>query len=344
MLPKLSLIMPTHYSEPKHYTSICSLINVAKQYQESVEVIISDNSGDKEKKDFIKKISFGMQNVKLFDAPQEKNFLYAIQQATGEFCFFVGDDDIILPHSIKKILFELDNLGDAIGLTTSIGIAKNDSYEFFLYDKVDSDQVSTRLEGFLESLSKGNLLFYSIVKNEILKEAIELWVSIPNFQAYHDHLVSLFIIIKGRLKRVDACFFIYDMSNWYFLGDRIKSEIRYIRKAGLPDSILVLQRIMLAIEGVKFILKSCNGQKEEKNKMVVAWFSKWFSAWKYSLYSEGYKEVEEVKACPLNELTNEFLNKHLGRKDLSFPDMFNDLCTLYEKYNETGNKYRDFWS
>lgn len=55
MLPKLSLIMPTHYSEPKHYTSICSLINVAKQYQESVEVIISDNSGDKEKKILLKK-------------------------------------------------------------------------------------------------------------------------------------------------------------------------------------------------------------------------------------------------------------------------------------------------
>jgi hypothetical protein len=52
--------MPTHYAQPKHYASIMNLISIAEQFEE-IEIVISDNSRDQFKGEFLKR--FERKNI-----------------------------------------------------------------------------------------------------------------------------------------------------------------------------------------------------------------------------------------------------------------------------------------
>ena len=112
----LSICIPT-YNRPESLDNC--LNNLAKQKVKNFEVCISDNCSKIDVKKIIKpykknlKIKFQRNNKNLGFA---LNLLKVSKMAKGEYIWFIGDDDLLVPGAIKHLL----------GL-----IKKNNTFDFF---------------------------------------------------------------------------------------------------------------------------------------------------------------------------------------------------------------------
>jgi glycosyltransferase involved in cell wall biosynthesis len=104
---ELSLCIPT-YNRPQYLENCLEAIFISKKNcrQFNFEVCISDNGSKHDIKSIIKKyekklnIKFNRFNRNLGIT---RNFLKAVSMASGEFVWTIGNDDLLLPNSLKKI-------------------------------------------------------------------------------------------------------------------------------------------------------------------------------------------------------------------------------------------------
>ncbi len=108
---KLSICIPT-FNRARHLSNcLQSIISMNKPTGLNYEVCISDNgSNDKTKEIVLKakkkiKINYSRNEINL-GIP--RNFIKVVSMAVGEFVWLIGDDDLLLPHTLDtlKILFE----------------------------------------------------------------------------------------------------------------------------------------------------------------------------------------------------------------------------------------------
>ena len=108
---KLSICIPT-FNRARHLSNcLQSIISMNKPTGLNYEVCISDNgSNDNTKKIVLKakkkiKINYSRNEINL-GIP--RNFIKVVSMAVGEFVWLIGDDDLLLPHTLDtlKILFE----------------------------------------------------------------------------------------------------------------------------------------------------------------------------------------------------------------------------------------------
>ena len=113
---KLSICVPTYNGEKY----IIDLLNsIYSQNVKDIEVIITDDSPDENTKKVVSKykklnptlnIKFIKNNITLgFD----KNVLEVVSRASGKFCWLLGQDDKLLPGSLKKVLGTIKKHPDA---------------------------------------------------------------------------------------------------------------------------------------------------------------------------------------------------------------------------------------
>ena len=104
---KLSICIPT-YNRPQHLENCLEAIVISKKNCKgfNFEVCVSDNGSKHDIKSIIKKykkkinIKFNRFNRNLGIT---RNFLKAVSMARGEFVWTIGNDDLILPKTLKKI-------------------------------------------------------------------------------------------------------------------------------------------------------------------------------------------------------------------------------------------------
>lgn len=108
---KLSICIPT-YNRSKHLLNCLNSIYLAKKNSTiNFEVCISDNGSNYDVKKitelYDKKIKIKL-NVNKENLGYHPNLLKTTYLASGEFVWAIGDDDLLMPHSLKKIeaLFE----------------------------------------------------------------------------------------------------------------------------------------------------------------------------------------------------------------------------------------------
>ena len=100
----LSICIPT-YNRPESLDNC--LNSLAKQKEKNFEVCISDNCSKADIKKIIKsykknlKIKFNRNNKNLGFA---LNLLKVSSMAKGEYIWFIGDDDLLVPGAIKYLL------------------------------------------------------------------------------------------------------------------------------------------------------------------------------------------------------------------------------------------------
>ena len=107
MRPKLSICIPT-YSRAQHLVNSLEAIRVASQGCESeVEICISDNASQDSTNEIINNFNSSLQfirNRNEINIGLPRNLLKVVEIASGEFIWLVGDDDLVMPNGIKKIL------------------------------------------------------------------------------------------------------------------------------------------------------------------------------------------------------------------------------------------------
>ena len=104
---KLSICIPT-YNRPHHLENCLNsiLISNKKVKNFDFEVCVSDNGSKHNIKKIVNKFN------KKFDIKFHKfkrnlgittNFLKSVEMATGEFVWTIGNDDLLMPHTLKSI-------------------------------------------------------------------------------------------------------------------------------------------------------------------------------------------------------------------------------------------------
>ena len=112
---KLSICIPT-YNRSRWLRNCLESIQIASLELETTkqfEVCISDNGSSDETSDIISKFSRSAQfsvktRANLTNQGIVRNFLDVVNLAKGEFVWLVGDDDLLVPKAIKKILQLID--------------------------------------------------------------------------------------------------------------------------------------------------------------------------------------------------------------------------------------------
>jgi len=103
---KLSICIPT-YNRAQHLSNcLQSLISMRKPEGFQFEICISDNGSNDNTKEVVNnakkeiRINYNRNESNLGIA---RNFLKVVSMAKGEFVWLIGDDDLLLPHSLETL-------------------------------------------------------------------------------------------------------------------------------------------------------------------------------------------------------------------------------------------------
>ena len=108
----LSICIPTYNRALNLYNCLHSIKIASKLVSKNkFEVCISDNSSNDDSKNIYKKFNKYLnlkykKNKKNIGIP--KNFINVTKMAKGEYIWLIGDDDLLLPNSLKKCIDLLD--------------------------------------------------------------------------------------------------------------------------------------------------------------------------------------------------------------------------------------------
>ncbi len=104
---KISLCIPT-YNRGLHLANCLQSINTAaRDISDVVEVCISDNGSTDCTQDVVSKANMSVpttyhRNEQNLGIP--RNFLNVVEMAKGEFVWLIGDDDLLIPESLTRLL------------------------------------------------------------------------------------------------------------------------------------------------------------------------------------------------------------------------------------------------
>lgn len=112
MAYRLSICIPTCNRDVYLESSLRRLFDQIGSRDGEIEVLVSDNASDDRTETIVKQYSlrpsFRYMRRKE-NGGAERNFLDVIAAATGEYCWLLGDDDVLLPGAVDHILQVLED-------------------------------------------------------------------------------------------------------------------------------------------------------------------------------------------------------------------------------------------
>ena len=185
----LSICIPT-YNRPQHLENCLEAIFISKKNCKSLnfEVCISDNGSKHNIKSIIQKYKNKI-NIKFNRFSRNfgitRNFLKAVEMASGEFVWTIGNDDLILPKTLQKIEKLLDKHKDVDyffinSQILDVEFLENFSHPFSTYKipknlKTFSKQNKNRLVNFWEVIDP-NVAFDFLLGMFLSMFRREMWV------------------------------------------------------------------------------------------------------------------------------------------------------------------------
>lgn len=147
---KLSICIPTYNRAEFLKQAILSVIKQMDDiYWDQVEIAISDNHSKDNSNEIVKKIQEDYPQCHIvFDSADknygpDRNYLRAVSLAHGEYCWFLGSDDMITKNSLKMVLDELKH-GHTIYLTDRFNADKTFmniiGRKYFFNKEINCDQ------------------------------------------------------------------------------------------------------------------------------------------------------------------------------------------------------------
>lgn len=117
---KLSLCIPTYNRASCIEGTLNSIIS---QATDEVEIIVSDNASSDNIAEIIRGYQQRFPRITYFrwdeNMGADRNFLKTVELATGEYCWFMGDDDIIEEGGVAAVLEALSKYDDLAGITVN---------------------------------------------------------------------------------------------------------------------------------------------------------------------------------------------------------------------------------
>ena len=188
--PILSICIPTYQRSDLLKNLLDCISRQVKPNDSDVEIIVSDNASKDSTYEVVKEYQKRLplnyhRNHKNLGAA--KNVLICPDYASGEFCWILGDDELIYQNSISTILEKLKNIGDTNGLVIGFTIEAEEERPLFL---TGNDRES----------SKSRPIF----KNVHIDEKFKFWEDTFKLSSYPALYTSVVSIVFRRLPWLEA--------------------------------------------------------------------------------------------------------------------------------------------
>lgn len=221
---KLSICLPVYNNKDLFELSFKYNLKIINDYQNDVEIIVSDNNSDQDIKSVINDANLEYPKIKIkYSKNNEniglaKNFIKVVEKAIGEYCWIIGVDDFLTEYSLKTILdiinvnqdlsMIISNLSN-INLTEITDINKINEKEFA--DHIKSNQIINpfglktssgyydKPDYFLDP-KYGNVMFGSMMLivfkrllwNSVEKNKLCLNLKMNNLESFYPHTYIFF--------------------------------------------------------------------------------------------------------------------------------------------------------
>lgn len=200
---KLSICIPTY----NRSSLLAFAVNtIGPQLADGVEIVISDNASSDDTQAVVGELTRRWPAIKYLRQEQnvglDRNLLYLVEQAKGEYCWFVSDDDGFCEGAVNTMLGHLSDACDVYVCGTS-GHSREMAYiedDFPLNGDGKTFDLSDYLQvlDFLKSARRPPFSFISV-----LCFRREKWLSVPDKNAMvgtaFNHVYVLFFMVKSGL-------------------------------------------------------------------------------------------------------------------------------------------------
>ena len=338
---QLSILLATH----RHDLTACSRIAQACSWASpKIEVIVRDNSGDAKKRELL--ALFQRDNCKIICVdPCEglENFSEALRLATGDFVFFLADDDLYFDRAIAALPGLIDQIvGDpsVAGVTGAYAIEMAAGSAIADYKDLESGDPAMRLAGYLGNTGP-NVLVYSPVRRELVQRVAAFMTSMPFHFSFRDQIICLLYLLNGKFVRLERVLYAYDIGDWEAAESAQKRDLSSYKDGGLDPVINMLHWFLCGFEGAMVIR---NGDVFPdyslgmRQAMADCWFSVMFIRFKGNprLTFDSPFVGEAEKLCAK-------LQKSAGQ--LTFDNMLADISGFFALFSkQQGQRYFDFWN
>lgn len=234
---RLSFCIPTYNRADFLGETLDSIIS---QSDDSIEIVVSDNASTDGTEEVVRKAKLRFKNIIYYRWPQnmgaDLNYLKTVELATGEFCWFLGSDDLIKNNAVKRLKEELKENNDIYLCSEYLCDLKLKPYAtHFLLPKNIPDMVfnlSSRnqlLQYF--QLAQSHSALFGYLSSIIFKR--EKWNSIIYDESYtgtlYSHMFMLYSFIeKGCLLKYIREPLVYWRSGNDSFGGAGKIQSRYM--------------------------------------------------------------------------------------------------------------------
>ncbi|WP_438747783.1 hypothetical protein [Pararhizobium sp. O133] len=233
MMPLLSICMPSNRDLSRSRKSIESALAYAMRV--GAQLIVSDNSGDLEKRVFFEGRSSNLRYIVSPDQDASANWMRALSGADTPFLLPMGDDDEIRFVDGREPIDLAGLPADVAGVrpTTEIWTASGGTLttETFTIDSMAPDE---RLAEYNRKAEGNNSIYYSIFRTDLFVPTMRLFVEAhPTNGGYCDWAIVLSLFTAGRMLHDPSLVYRYDLGPW--ANDLAEMQASQYRKVGLPE-------------------------------------------------------------------------------------------------------------
>ena len=306
---QLSIIIPTYNGE--YYIENC-INSIIKQQNKKIEIIVIDDDSSDRTVDIVK-VQFGAQ-VKLIKNRKRlgmtSNYEKALRVAKGEWVSIMGQDDLMLPNSVSRILEIIDKNREIDIIVSSRSYYYWDNY---VRDKNQIKLMIYKNDLVTRKISSKNRLFFTLNGLCEYNEGPQL---------YTGSIIRKVLIDKITLKQNGKFFFydIPDVSSAISLLTNSKSYLKVFNSLFLIGSSM--QSTGLLIDKIGYqekenIIKQFRVQEGSKSIPGLGLTSSfhWYFTEAYNAY---YSQFFSNEKRPINSKKIIMLAVILARRNLKF--------------------------
>ncbi len=308
----LSICVPTYNRQDKLKELVESVITQITGLEDKVEICISDNDSDDGTKEYLEKLL--KSNYKYLHINEnkenkgfDKNLILLFGMSSGKFLWMMGDDDLVVNNTLKKLVEFLDGIKDdninLIYLQVLDGSLPSDSNKFDR--EITSKEIISNPNGFMSinivKKSAFEKIGEKILNTGIGTLSIHTWIMrniaviLPDSKAIH---FKIPIVNPGRSHFVASLYrqFVYERAFFYYYTQFFLQNIGF-KEFRNKYLFMFLKKIILTIFFPFFeILCERNFRHNSGEKLSFGTFVKIFNVFGIGLwaYYKGLKLLPDL--------------------------------------------------
>lgn len=337
---QLSILIPTHRDDLLAYARLAQACSWAGP---KLEVIIRDNSGSASKRELLR--HFARDHCKIVFAENRgpvENYSETLKLATGEFVYFVADDDLGFERAMTALPGVIENIAadrTIVGMTGGYVIEYSQRSAVVGYQNVDADDVAARVAGFL-GYDLQNVLIYSPIRRAVVQRVFDFMNSMPFALSFQDQIICLLYLLNGKFVNIKRLMYLYDAGAWETPALAQQRDLAFYTAATLDPALNKFHWFLCGFEGA-VLIRNANifpdYSAAQRQAMADRWFSTMFVRFKASTREAFGSRYSGEANCLYDKLKT-------SAGQLSFQDILGDLCGFMAlSSKENAQKYFNFW-